>query len=106
MGDALCPCTSYPPLPWVGMITSSYAAGNWFSGTMPATTRRRHLLTNGGGLLLGFILLRLLNDYGEKSWVFSEAPAIALMGFFNVTKYPPSLLLLALTLGIDLLLLA
>ncbi len=57
-------------------------------------------------LLLGFILLRLLNGYGEKPWAFGETPAITLMGFFNVTKYPPSLLFLALTLGIGLLLLA
>lgn len=88
------------------MIALGYAAGNWFSGATPATTRRRYLLAGGGGLLLGFILLRLLNGYGEKTLAFGETPAITLMGFFNVTKYPPSLLFLALTLGIGLLLLA
>lgn len=105
-GDALRLRTSYPLLPWIGVIALGYAAGNWFSGATPATTRRRYLLAGGGGLLLGFILLRLLNGYGEKPWAFGETPAITLMGFFNVTKYPPSLLFLALTLGIGLLLLA
>ncbi|MGU2527224.1 DUF1624 domain-containing protein, partial [Pseudomonas aeruginosa] len=97
-GDALRLRTSYPLLPWIGVIALGYAAGNWFSGATPATTRRRYLLAGGGGLLLGFILLRLLNGYGEKPWAFGETPAITLMGFFNVTKYPPSLLFLALTL--------
>lgn len=50
------------------MIALGHAAGNWFSGATPATTRRRYLLAGGGGLLLGFILLRLLNGYGEKPW--------------------------------------
>lgn len=58
----------------------------------------------GLGLLGGFVLLRALNVYGDKPWAVGETPLITAMGFFNVTKYPPSLLFIALTLGIGLLL--
>ncbi|MGC3664213.1 hypothetical protein ACPTI4_31495, partial [Pseudomonas aeruginosa] len=75
-GDALRLRTSSPLLPWIGVIALGYAAGNWFCGATPATTRRRYLLAGGGGLLLGFFLLRLLNGYGEKPWAFGETPAI------------------------------
>ena len=50
------------------------------------------------------MLLRALNVYGDKPWAVGETPLITAMGFFNVTKYPPSLLFIALTLGIGLLL--
>ncbi|WP_238580528.1 DUF1624 domain-containing protein, partial [Pseudomonas aeruginosa] len=35
-GDALRLRTSYPLLPWIGVIALGYAAGNWFSGATPA----------------------------------------------------------------------
>ena len=47
----------------------------------------------------------LLNGYGEKPWAGDDSGVQTLMSFFNVTKYPPSLLFLALTLGVGLLLL-
>jgi uncharacterized membrane protein len=55
--------------------------------------------------LIGFIALRLVNGYGEAGWVVYENTTHTLMSFFNITKYPPSLLFLGLTLGVGLLLL-
>ena len=97
--------TSYPVLPWVGVIALGYALGPWFARTAPAAGRQRRLLGWGLGSLLAFVLLRLLNGYGEKPWAPGDTFAHSLMSFFNITKYPPSLLFIALTLGVGLLLL-
>lgn len=51
------------------------------------------------------MLLRLANVYGDSPWQAHDVPLRTLMSFFNITKYPPSLLFLLLTLGIGLLLL-
>lgn len=52
-----------------------------------------------------FIALRLLNGYGEKPWAAGDTGVQTLMSFFNITKYPPSLLFVTLTLSVGLLLL-
>ncbi|MER2098803.1 MAG: DUF1624 domain-containing protein, partial [Pseudomonas qingdaonensis] len=103
--DSLRLRTSYPVLPWVGVIALGYGLGPWFAHSMPATTRQRRLLLAGLATLLGFVALRLLNGYGEAPWTVQADTAHTLMSFFNITKYPPSLLFLALTLGAGLLLL-
>ena len=82
-----------------------YGLGPWFATGLPAALRQRYLLLGGVGALLGFGLLRAANGYGEKPWQVYDSGVQTLMSFFNVTKYPPSLLFLALTLGIGLLLL-
>ncbi|MNZ97480.1 hypothetical protein D3C78_1167180 [compost metagenome] len=97
--------TSYPVLPWIGVIALGYALGPWFGRTSEAEPRRQWLIITGAGALAGFLLLRLLNGYGEKPWFSGETAIQTLMSFFNITKYPPSLLFLALTLGVGLLLL-
>ncbi|MFD2645543.1 DUF1624 domain-containing protein [Pseudomonas japonica] len=97
--------TSYPLLPWIGVIALGYAMGPWFARASEAGQRRRRLLLTAGSVLGLFFFLRLLNGYGEKPWVSGETAVQTLMSFFNITKYPPSLLFLALTLGIGLLLL-
>ncbi len=97
--------TSYPVLPWIGVIAIGYCLGPWFSaGTLPAR-RQRNLLLTGVGALLGFVALRWLNSYGEAPWITGASDVQTVMSFFNITKYPPSLLFLALTLGLGLLLL-
>ncbi|WP_455827460.1 DUF1624 domain-containing protein [Pseudomonas graminis] len=105
VGDALRLRTTYPVLPWIGVIALGYGLGPWFAKGMQPTVRQRSLLLAGVGALVGFVLLRALNGYGEKPWQAYDSGLQTLMSFFNVTKYPPSLLFVALTLGIGLLLL-
>jgi len=59
----------------------------------------------GRAALLLFVLLRLINGYGEQPWVVGEDGLRTLMSLLNITKYPPSLLFLCLTLGTGLLVL-
>ncbi|PRA23095.1 DUF1624 domain-containing protein [Pseudomonas poae] len=96
---------TYPVLPWMGVIALGYGLGPWFANGLPAARRQRYLLLAGVTALVGFVVLRAFNGYGEKPWQGYESGVQTLMSFFNVTKYPPSLLFLALTLGIGLLLL-
>ena len=97
--------TSYPVLPWIGVIALGYCIGPWFSRGASAHVRQRNLLRAGVGCLLGFLVLRLFNGYGEAPWVHYEQLSHSVMSFFNITKYPPTLLFLTLTLGVGLLLL-
>ena len=105
LGESLRLRTSYPVLPWIGVIALGYVLGPWFARGGDALLRRRRLLLAGAGALLGFALLRALNVYGDSPWQLAGGAGQALMSVFNVTKYPPSLLFLLLTLGVGLLLL-
>lgn len=105
LSDTLRLRTSYPVLPWIGVIGLGYAIGPWFARSATPAARQRKLLGWASLGLIGFVALRLLNGYGERPWTAGEAPLHTLMSFFNITKYPPSLLFLALTLSLGLLLL-
>lgn len=105
VGDSLRLRTTYPVLPWIGVIALGYGLGPWFAKGIQPTVRQWYLLLAGVGALVGFVVLRAANGYGEKPWQAYENGVQTLMSFFNITKYPPSLLFLALTLGIGLLLL-
>lgn len=97
--------TSYPLLPWIGVIALGYGVGPWFSTACDAKQRKQYLLVAGVSCLLGFALLRTLNLYGDAPWLTGADALQTVMSWFNVTKYPPSLLFLLLTLGFGLLLL-
>lgn len=105
ISDTLRLRTSYPLLPWIGVIGLGYALGPWFARGMDAAVRQRRLLIAGVAGLLGFMVLRLINGYGEEPWAISDSLVQTLMSFFNITKYPPSLLFIALTVSVGLLLL-
>lgn len=97
---------NYPVLPWIGVICLGWSAGGWFS-TLTAQKRRRMLLLTGTAMIVGFLILRGLNLYGDTPWfVVPGEPLRTVMSFLALTKYPPSLLFLLPTLGIGLLLLA
>jgi uncharacterized membrane protein len=106
LGGGLAAKTTYPVLPWIGVITLGYCIGPWFAKGTDAVRRQRNLLLAGGVLLLGFLLLRFLNVYGDKPWSDMGDGLRTVMSFLSLTKYPPSLLFLLPTLGIGLVLLA
>ena len=99
--------TTYPVLVWIGVIVLGFAIGPWFLPTVAAPVRRRRLAAAGVAMLAGFVALRLANGYGDAPWFVVEGePMRTAMSFFALTKYPPSLLFLLLTLGCGALLLA
>lgn len=105
LGESLRLRTSYPLLPWIGVIALGYAVGPWFTQLNPSE-RQKRLLGWGLGALLLFLVLRMINGYGQaQQWVTGETSLLTVMSFLNITKYPPSLLFLSLTLGLGLLLL-
>ncbi len=97
--------TSYPVLPWIGVIALGWVIGPWFARGGDTRLRQRRLWRAGAGALLAFVLLRAANVYGDSPWQSFATTGSTAMSFFNVTKYPPSLLFLLLTLGIGLLVL-
>ena len=89
---------SYPLIPWIGVMALGYALGPVF--TWPAERRRAFLLRWGIGLTIAFIGLRGLNVYGDpRPWSQQPSDGFTFLSFLNVTKYPPSLLFLLMTLG-------
>lgn len=105
LGGGMVAKTTYPILPWIGVILLGYAAGPWFGKTSDPAQRRRRLLGWGVGLVAGFVLIRFLNVYGDKPWIHTGDALRTTMSFLALTKYPPSLLFLMPTIGIGLLLL-
>lgn len=93
--------TSYPLLPWIGVIAIGYAMGPWFARSVAMEGRWRALLLAGLGALSVFLLLRMINLYGEPvPWQAGATLGATMMSFLNLTKYPPSADFLLLTLGL------
>lgn len=105
LGDGLRLRTSYPVLPWFGVIALGYLMGPQFARERNPAQRQHWLLWTGVAALAGFAVLRAVNGYGDSPWQLQDSALRTLMSIFNVTKYPPSLQFLLLTLGVGLLLL-
>lgn len=106
LSDAVTLKTTYPVLPWIGVIVLGYAVGPWFGRDTDAGQRVRRMAMLGLGLVLGFVAIRWLNVYGDKPWFHAATPLRTVMSFLALTKYPPSLLFLMPTVGVGCLLLA
>jgi uncharacterized membrane protein len=88
----------YPLVPWIGVMALGYVAGPAVFSRDPAVSRK--LAWTGWLLVLAFVALRGLNEYGDPSYRFDAGdPVTMTMSFLNTTKYPPSLLYLLMTLG-------
>lgn len=106
IGGGMIAKTTYPVLPWIGVILLGYACGPWFAKGSDPARRIRRLVILGATLILGFVAIRYLNLYGDKPWFLAETPLRTAMSFLSLTKYPPSLLFLMPTVGTGCLLLA
>ncbi len=88
----------YPVLPWVGVMALGYGLGPVF--LKPAAQRARLLTFLGSSSIALFLLLRAANFYGDPSpWAVQRDLVTTALSVLNVTKYPPSLLYVLVTLG-------
>jgi uncharacterized membrane protein len=97
----------YPIIPWVGVIALGYCLGRLYDRDYNAAERKNILMLLGLITFAAFVVLRSMNSYGDPvRWVQSENFSVTVISFFNITKYPPSLVFLCCTLGIALMLLS
>jgi uncharacterized membrane protein len=95
----------YPLVPWVAVMAAGFALAGVFS--WKPERRQRTLVACGLGMCAGFVVLRLLNVYGDPvPWSTQATGTFTVLSFLNTTKYPPSLAFLLMALGPALLLLA
>jgi uncharacterized membrane protein len=91
---------SYPVLPWIGVMVLGYCFGTFYEKGFDVSVRKRWLMRIGIGATLLFFILRGINDYGDLvPWSHQKNITFTILSFLNVTKYPPSLAFLLITLG-------
>lgn len=97
----------YPILPWLGIITLGYCLGSLYGPDVAAERRQKLLRALGLGAIAAFILIRAINVYGDPAhWSSQRNGLYTVLSFLNVTKYPPSLCYVLMTLGPGLLFLS
>ncbi len=98
--------SSYPILPWIGVISLGYAIAPIFGEYVSRVHRQKRLLTIGCCSLALLCTLRAINIYGDAPWLSYDSSLHTFMSFINFTKYPPSLDFILFTLGVATILLA
>jgi uncharacterized membrane protein len=90
----------YPILPWIGVIALGYCFGGLYKKDFDIAKRKKWLLGLGLGSLGLFLVIRGINVYGDLvPWTEQKDATYTILSFINVTKYPPSLAFLLITLG-------
>ncbi|MBB4083966.1 DUF1624 domain-containing protein [Brevundimonas lenta] len=103
-GPGLGGFVAYPFAPWLGVMLLGYGLGGLFQ--LPGRERTRAVLLLAGGMLLLFVVVRALNQYGDpRAWTVQAEPLWTFLSFIDVSKYPPSLDYVLVTLGVSLALL-
>jgi uncharacterized membrane protein len=97
----------YPFVPWLGLMMLGYCFGSIYRPVVSGESRRKWLINAGILLISFFVVLRFLNFYGDPfPWSDQKDTLSTILSFFNVHKYPPSLLYMCITMGPALIFLA
>jgi uncharacterized membrane protein len=97
----------YPLIPWIAVMSLGYFFGTYYEPSFDPNKRKISFNIIGISAISIFIILRSFNIYGE-SVPFDDIgmSTHTVMSFLQLTKYPPSLLYLLVTLGASFLFLA
>jgi uncharacterized membrane protein len=91
---------AYSLLPWIAVMSLGYCFGSLYDNSFD--TEKRKKILNSVGLLsiLLFFILIAVNKYGDPvQWTNYGDTTKTIMSIFNISKYPPSLLYLLITLS-------
>jgi uncharacterized membrane protein len=90
----------YAIIPWVAVMSLGYYFGSFYENQSETQKRRRVFNIIGIAAVILFAILRGINAYGDKlPWKDYGNLIQNTFSFFNVSKYPPSLLFLLITLA-------
>jgi uncharacterized membrane protein len=96
--------SAYPLVPWLGIMLAGFGFGELFE--LEQNRRKKIFLVTSLSILAIFVLLRFFNFYGDPvKWIVQKNTLYTFLSFFNVTKYPPSLLFSLLFIGLSILVL-
>ena len=88
----------YPLIPWFAVMSLGFVLGDVFQ--WEPERRKRFLVRAGIAATVAFVVLRLINGYGDpQPWSSQRSAALTVASFGNANKYPPSLIYLLMTLG-------
>jgi len=91
--------SNYPLLPWLELVVFGILFGRWLIRDQQKAYRGALII--GSGFLVGFLVIRTLDGFGNilprvgNTWI----------DFLNVIKYPPSISFTLLIMGVNLILL-
>lgn len=89
---------AYSLVPWFAVMALGFCVASVFS--WPPERRQRFLLRAGIAMTIAFLVIRVINGYGDPSkWSWQPNATLTVLSFLNTSKYPPSLLFLLMTLG-------
>lgn len=90
----------YAFLPWTGIMMFGYGLGKIFTAGFTPVRRRKILYVTGSAFILIFFILRSYNHYGDPAhWNMQRTQLFSWLSFINLSKYPPSLDYITLTVG-------
>lgn len=93
----------YAFIPWLSVMCLGFGLGPIYR--LDQAERTKRLLPIAIGLLVAFVLVRLLDGYGDPApWSHQATAVRTFMSFMNVSKYPPSPDYAFATLGVSILL--
>lgn len=88
----------YPFVPWAALMMLGYCAGKIYAADV--VTRKKILLSLGVGMISAFVIIRYLNSFGDSQhWSLQKNLLFNILSFIDVSKYPPSLLFVLMTIG-------
>lgn len=101
LGDSRALLFVYAFLPWAGLMALGYCFGAFYKNGFSAAKRKKILLYLGFGIIILFVILRFINEYGNPSqWSTQPRGTLySILSFLNANKYPPSLMYLCMTIG-------
>ena len=95
---------AYPIIPWIGVMALGFCFGSFYTKGFNVAVRKKWLAILGICSIVLFFILRGVNIYGDLvPWSPQDTTTKTVLSFFKVTKYPPSLVFLLITIGPSLL---
>lgn len=100
VGDDRSVAVLYAILPWTAIMIAGFVFGRLYRPDYDKYKRKKILLISGIALSALYIMLRVINGYGDPApWSEQKDVVYNILSFLNVTKYPVSLQYSCMTLG-------